>query len=83
MQAMCIVAKLSFGILQLPKRKKLIITKLSFKKLKPFEDLILAALDQFRAEGYVEKLKTSITPESLPSDKDDLLEFLYNQIAHP
>ena len=46
-----------------------------------FEDLILGALDQFRTKDYVEKLKTSITPESLPPNKDDLLEFLYNQIA--
>jgi hypothetical protein len=46
-----------------------------------FEDLILDALAQFRKGSYVEKLKTRITPGSLPSDKDDLLEFLYNQIA--
>ena len=50
--------------------------------MQPFEDLILGALDQFRAEGYVEKLKTSITPECLPSNKKDLLQFLYNQIAY-
>ena len=49
--------------------------------MEPFEELILDAFAQFRTEGYVEKLKTSITPESLPSNKDDLLEFLYNQIA--
>ena len=78
---MTIIARLSFWILQPPKKKKSIITKLSFKKIQPFEDLILGALDQFRIEGYVEKLKTSITPESLPSTKDDLLEFLYNQIT--
>ena len=50
--------------------------------MEPFEDLILGALDQFRTEGYVEKLEISITPESLPSNKDDLLEFLYNQSAY-
>ena len=50
--------------------------------MKKFDDLILAAFDQFKAGGYVEKIKTSITPESLPSDKGDLLEFLYNQIAY-
>ena len=49
--------------------------------MEPFEELILDAFAQFRTEGYVEKLKTSITPESLPSNKDGLLEFLYNQIA--
>ena len=82
---MNIIAKLSFWILQPPKKKKSIITRLSFKKIKklqPFEDRILGALDQFKTEGYVEKLKTSITSESLPSNKDDLLEFLYNQIAY-
>ena len=60
------------------------------KKIQPFEDsesitfkdLILDALAHFRKGGYVEKLKTRITPESLPSDKDDLLAFLYNQIAY-
>ena len=72
---MNIIAKLSFWILQPPKNKKSIITKLSF------EDLILGALDQFRIEGYAEKLKISITSESLPSSKHDLHEFLYNQIA--
>ena len=46
-----------------------------------FDELILDALAQFRREGLVEKLKTSITEKSLPSNKDDLLEFLYNQIA--
>ena len=79
---MNIIAKLSFWILHPPKhRLKSIITKLSFKKMQPFEDSIWGALDQFRTEGYVEKFTISITPESLPS-KDDLHEFLYNQIAH-
>ena len=82
-KAMNIIAKLSFWILQPQrKKKKSIISKLSFGKMQPFEDIILGALDQFRTEGYVEKLKTSITPESWPSNKDDLLEFLYNQIVY-
>ena len=69
-------------------KKRNVITKLSFKKVQPvedsmtFEDLILDGLAQFRKGGYVEKLKTRITPESLPSDTDDLLEFLSNQIAY-
>ena len=84
---MNIIAKLSFWIMK-PKKKKNIITKLSFKKIKPvedsitFEDLILDAFAQFRKGDYVEKLKTRITPESLPFYKEDLLEFLYNQIAY-
>jgi hypothetical protein len=45
-------------------KKKSIITRLSLKKMQPFEELILDALAQFRTEGYVEKLKTSITQES-------------------
>ena len=71
---MNIIAQLSFWM-QAGKKKESIITEMSF------EDLILGALDQFRTECYVEKLKNSITPESLPSNKVDLHEFLYNQIA--
>ena len=77
-KAMAVIANLSFLILQPQKTKKSIITYLKLS----FEELILGALDQFRTEGYVEKLKTSITPESLPSNKADLDEFLYNQIVH-
>ena len=65
-----------------PKNKS-ITTRLSLKKKsQPFEELIQDALAQFKTEGYVKKLKTRITPESLPSNKDDLLEFLYNQFAY-
>ena len=83
-KAITIIAKLSYWILQPRKKKKSIIAKQSFKpvKMQQFEDLIWGALDQFRTEGYVEKLKTSITPESLPSTKDDLHEFLHNQLAY-
>ena len=73
---MNIIAKLSFWILQPPKKQKTVITNLSF------EDIILGALGQFRIKGYVNKLRTSITQESLPLSKDDLLEFLCNQIAY-
>ena len=81
---MYIIAKLSFWILEPRRKKKSLIAKLSFQpeKMEPFEGPILAALDQFKTGGYVEKIKTSITLESLPSNKKDLLEFLYNQIAH-
>ena len=78
-KAMTIIAKLSFWIMK--PRKKSIITRLTHKKMQPFEELILDALAQFRTEGYMEKIKTNITPESLPSNKKKLLEFLYNQIA--
>ena len=76
---MTIIAKLSFWIVK-PKKKS-ITTELPLKTVEPFEEIILDAFAQFRMEGYVEKLKTSITQESLPSNKHDLLEFLYNQIA--
>jgi hypothetical protein len=77
---MTIIAKLSFWIMK-PKKKSFI--ELPLKTVEPFEELILDALAKFKIDGYVKKLKTSITQESLPSNKDseDLLEFLYNQIA--
>ena len=83
-KAMNIIARLSFWILQPRRKKKSIIAKLSFKpeKMELFEGLILAAFNQFKAGGYVEKIKTSITQESLPSNKKDLVEFLFNQIAY-
>ena len=76
---MAIIAKLSFWIAK--PNKKSITTELPLKTVEPFEELILDAFAQFRTEGYVEKLKTSITQESLRSNKDNLLKFLYNQIA--
>ena len=76
---MVIIAKLSFWIMK--QNKKSITTELPLKTVEPFEQLILAAFAQFKTEGYVEKLKTSITQESLQSNKDVLLEFLYHQIA--
>ena len=80
---MIIIAKLSFWIMK-PKKNS-IITRLSLKKkLQPgsFEELILDALAQFKTGGYVKKLQTRITQESLPSNNDDLLQFLCNQIAY-
>ena len=85
---MNIIAKLSYWVMQPKKENKTnIITRVLFNILKvdesmTFEDLILDGLAQFRKGDYVEKLKTRITLESLPSDKDDLLQFLYNEIAY-
>ena len=76
-KAMTIIAKLSFWILQPPKKEK----SANADSLS-FEDVILGALDQFRTEGYVEKLQTNITQGSLHSNKHHVLEFLYNQITH-
>jgi len=80
---MSIIAKLSYWITK-PKEhaKKSIISKLSFQKKGPFDQLIMEALEQFKREGYVEKLKACITSESLPSNHQDLLGFLYDQITH-
>ena len=55
--------------------------KKNSKSIITFEELILDALVQFKTEGYGKKLETSITQESLPSNKEDVLEFLYNQIS--
>ena len=76
---MNIIAKLSFWVVK-PARKS-IISKLLFQKIPPFEQNIMNALDQFKREGYVEKLKACITSVSLPPDHRDLHEFLYNMIA--
>jgi hypothetical protein len=71
---MSIIAKLSFWIVK--------STKETEKSLTAFEQVIMEALVKFQRDGHVEKLKTNITSESLPSDHEDLLAFLYNQIAH-
>jgi hypothetical protein len=77
---MTIIAKMSFWIMT-PK-KKLIISGKPIKTMAPFGELMLDALAQFKTEGYVKKLKTSITQRSLHSNKIGLLQFLYNQTAY-
>ena len=49
---------------------------------KQFDASIADALNQFKEDQYIEKLKTHITSESIPSDKEHLLEFLYNLVIH-
>jgi hypothetical protein len=71
---MNVIAKLSFWRVK-PNSKWL------FQKLQPFEQSIMDALNQFKREGYVKKLKTCITSASLPSDHQDLHKFLYDLIA--
>jgi hypothetical protein len=78
---MNIIAKLSFWILKPSKMQKSTFSKLLFWKNHQFEELIMDALDQFKREGYVEKLKTCITSVSFPSDHQDLSGFLYDLIA--
>ncbi|KAF8717616.1 hypothetical protein AX14_012100 [Amanita brunnescens Koide BX004] len=79
--AMSIIAKLSFWIKKPAKQTNL--NEVQSLPVQPFEELIRDAFSEFRREGYVKKLKTSITSESLPSDKEDLIEFLSNKIAFP
>ncbi len=38
------------------------------------------ALEQFKRQNHVEKLKTQITSESIPSNHKELITFLYFQI---
>ena len=71
---MSIIAKLTFSIMK--------PTKQTEKTFTAFEQIIMDALAKFKGDGYVEKLKTNITSESLPSDDEDLLAFLCNQTAH-
>ena len=80
---MNIIAKLSFWI-QRPKTQanKSIIAKLSLKQVQPFEESIKDAFAQFRREGFVEKLKSSITSEYLPYNKEELPQFLSNQVVY-
>ena len=75
---MTIIAKLSFWILK--PAKKSTIAKL-LRKNRPFEELMMDALDQFKREGYVEKLKACITPVSFLPAQHDLSGFLYDLIA--
>ena len=60
----------------------IIIAKLSFPIKAVFEQFIRDALDQFKRQNYADKLKTCITPESMPSDQGALSAFLYDQISH-
>ena len=59
-----------------------IIAKLSFWIKMPLGKSIRKALEEFKRQGYVEKLKTHITPESIPSDKEKVVTFLCDIIIH-
>ena len=43
---------------------------------------MMDSFNQFNSEGYVEKLKKYITPESIPSDPEELHTFLYDLVIH-
>lgn len=60
----------------------IIIGRISFWINKPFEESITDALDQFKKQSYVEKLKTHITLESMSTNDKELWRFLYDLIIH-
>ena len=55
---------------------------MSFWVHQPFEASVAEALDQFKQHQLMEKLKTHITSQSMPSEEDQLQAFLYNLIIH-
>ena len=59
-----------------------ILAKLSFWYRKGICESIVDALDQFKKEGYVEKLKAQITSEAIPTGHNDLVQFLYDQVIN-
>ena len=59
-----------------------ILAKLSFWYRKGIQKSIVDALDQFKKEGYVEKLKAQITSEAIPTGHNDLVQFLYDQVIN-
>ena len=82
---MVIISKLSFWIAKPQKQTKnsiIVQAILPSKKTQPFNQIIMDAFTQFTRDGYVEKLKTRITPDTLPSNDKDLFAFLYNQITN-
>ena len=59
-----------------------IIAKLSFWINKPFLASVREALDQYKKKGYVQKLKTDITPHFMQSDHEDFVTLLYSEVTH-
>jgi len=60
----------------------IIVAKLSFWINKPFLPSVTEALNQYKQKGYVQKLKTDITPDFMHSDHYDLVALLYRQVTH-
>ncbi len=42
----------------------------------------MEAFDQYNQEGYVQKLKTDITPDFMHSGHHDFVTLLYRQVTH-
>ena len=60
----------------------IVIAKQSFWINKPFLLSVTEALDQYKQEVYVQKLKTDITHDSLYSGHQDFITFLHWQVTH-
>jgi len=58
------------------------IAKLSFWINKPFLSSVREALDQYKQKGYVQKLKTDITPDFIHSGHQDYVTLLYQYVTH-
>ena len=43
---------------------------------------VTEALDQYKQNNYVQKLKTDITPDFMDSGHQDLITLLYRQVTH-
>ena len=54
----------------------------SFWIIKPFNESVMDAFKQSKSHGYVQKLMTQITSESIALKHEDLLAFLYDQIIN-
>ena len=60
----------------------IIIAKLSFWINEPFQLSVTEALNQYKQKGYVQKLKTDITPDFLyESGHQDVVMSLYRQVT--
>ena len=59
-----------------------ILAKISFWMRRPIAISITDALEQFKKQGYVEKLKTQIISEAIPTGHKDLVQFLYDQVTN-
>jgi hypothetical protein len=59
-----------------------ILAKISFSMKKPIAMSIMDALEQFKKQSYVEKLRTQIISQAIPTGHKDLVQFLYYQVVN-
>ena len=60
----------------------IIIAKLSFWINKPLLPSVKEALNKYKQNGYVQKLKTDITADFMDSGHQDLVTLFYDQVTH-